>query len=214
MKTVSAILLAAGESKRMGEVNKLMLPVDGVSLLRRTAQALLNADLVEVVVVLGHEPEMSKAMLAGLPVRWIVNEHYQDGQMSSVHCGLAALKEASDGVMVSLADQPLIESNDIARLIDAFRYHCPTTVLVPTYHGQRGNPIILAREHCQSILQGEPNLGCKRFIEKHPEWVTSFEMDNDHVIFDLDTPEDFIVLQQRLQAEQSNMTKSQAVKEV
>ncbi len=214
MNSASAILLAAGESRRMGGTNKLGLPVHGVPLLRRTVMTLLGARLKEIVVVLGHEQETARSLLADLPLRLVVNEHYHDGQMSSVHCGLAALQAPCDGVMVCLSDQPLLETADIDRLIDAFLHRCSSAVLVPTYRGQRGNPIILARQHCQSILDGDRNLGCKHFIEESPELVTVLEMDNDHVVFDLDSPADYKVLQSRLNAERRKVANTEAVHEV
>lgn len=194
---VSAILLAAGESRRMGQVNKLALSVDGVPLVRRVLQTLLQAQLREVVVVVGHEQHSVRGLLAGIPVRIVSNDRYREGQMTSVHCGMQALEEACDGVMVCLSDQALLEPGDIKLLVDHFLSK-PAAVLVPTYRGQRGNPIILASRHRADILDGDRNLGCRRFIEKNPELVTTLAFDNDHVVFDLDTPEDYARLQLRL----------------
>ena len=196
--SVCAILLAAGESRRMGQYNKLALPVAGeVPLLQRTAQTLSASRLDEVVVVLGHEQERARELLAGLPVRIVVNERYQEGQMTSVYRGMQALQKPCDGVMVCLSDQPLLETHDINLLVDYF-LNRPAAILVPTYCGQRGNPIIIAARHREDILKGERNLGCKRFIEKNPELVTTMEFANDHVVFDLDTAEDYARLQSRL----------------
>ncbi|MCG6967890.1 MAG: nucleotidyltransferase family protein [Chromatiaceae bacterium] len=197
MTAVSAILLAAGESRRMGAVNKLALPVRGRPLLRRTAELLVQADMREVVAVVGHEHQTARELLQGLPLRIVHNEVYREGQMSSVHCGMAALQQACDTLLVCLADLPLLELEDIERLTAAFA-DCPTSILVPTYRGERGNPILLAYAHRQQILAGERNLGCKRLIEKNPELVTGVEMDTDHVVFDLDTPDAYIQLQLRL----------------
>jgi molybdenum cofactor cytidylyltransferase len=193
----SAILLAAGESRRMGEVNKLTLPVAGEPLLLRTARTLLRAGLQEVVVVLGHQRHLVEPLLRDLPLHVVCNDDYRDGQMTSVHCGLAAMRQACDAVLVCLADLPLLEVADLRRLADAF-VDCPTSVLVPTYRGARGNPIVLAYEHREQILAGDRNLGCRRLVEKHPELVTALEMDSDHVVFDLDTPEAYQELQRRL----------------
>jgi len=194
MSMVSAILLAAGESRRMGEINKLELQVDGVSLLRRTAETLLASNLKEIVVVLGHEAEKTRAILEGLPLNFVENEAYREGQMTSVYKGLLSLSKVCDGVMICLSDQPLLQADDINVLIEAFGqidHGSHGSILVPTYQGQRGNPIIFDYEHRQGILNGERNLGCKKLIEKNPEQVSSFEMANDHVVIDLDTPEQY-----------------------
>lgn len=199
MRRVSAILLAAGESRRMGAHNKLTLTVAGVPLLRRATGILLNSSLHEVVVVIGYEQHTARALLEDLPVRIIHNTHYREGQMTSVHRGMAALTELCDGVMVCLCDQPLLEARDIDRMIDAFLHHCPTSVLVPTWRGRRGNPIILDYRHRKAILGGHRNLGCRKLVENNPSLVTPLEMDNDHVVFDLDTPADYQRLLQRLE---------------
>lgn len=191
---IAAVLLAAGESRRMGEINKLELRVGGDPLLRRMAKTLLASKVNEVVVVTGHEPTTSEALLQDLKLHIVHNENYTEGQMTSVYKGLGALSQACDGVMICLSDQPLLEVEDIDYLIDAFALRQHGSVLVPTFKGQRGNPIILAAEHCESILDGERNLGCKRFIEKNPELVATVEMPDNHVVVDLDTPDDYAAL--------------------
>jgi molybdenum cofactor cytidylyltransferase len=201
MIKVSAILLAAGESRRMGALNKLALTVGGVPLLRRTALTLLASGLREVVTVLGHEAEAMRGLLAGLPLRLIENPHYREGQMSSVHCGIGALTGPCDGVMICLADQPLLTPADIDMLIEAFA-RCPRGgVLVPTYAGRRGNPVVLDYAQRAAILAGERNLGCRHLIERRPELVTTCAMPDNHVVFDLDTPGDYAALQERLAGE-------------
>ncbi len=202
MKQVSAILLAAGESRRMGGINKLGIPIGGVPLLRRTAHSLIQSKLGEIVAVVGHEEEVARGFLDGLPLKIVANMRYREGQMSSVHCGLAALSAPCEGVMIFLSDQPLLETADIDDLVNRFLSEPGISVLVPSYRGQRGNPIILSYRHRQDILSGERNLGCKHFIEKNPALVTGLEMENDHVVFDLDTPEDLKQLQLRLQQKQ------------
>jgi len=199
MASFAAILLAAGESRRMGATNKLTLPVAGQPLLRRTAETLLNAGLQELVVVIGHQQQVSRELLQDLPLTIVYNDNYREGQMTSVHCGMAALQQACDAVLVCLADLPLMQVEDLHQLAEAFG-HCPTSVLVPTYRGERGNPIVLAYRHRQQILAGDRTLGCKRLIQKHPELVTALEMSNDRLVFDLDTPEAYQRLQQRLGA--------------
>jgi molybdenum cofactor cytidylyltransferase len=200
MGSVSAILLAAGESRRMGDRNKLALIVDGVPLIRRTARTLLASHLAEVVVVLGHEADRIRRLLDGLTLTLVENAHYREGQMTSVHAGLAALSRPCDGFMVCLADQPLLEPGDVDGLTQAFDERTRGSVLVPTFKGRRGNPVILACAHREAILSGNRKLGCRRFIDKNPDLVETVEWHNDHVVFDLDTPEDYHELSRRVGA--------------
>lgn len=206
MSGVSAILLAAGQSRRMGKLNKLTLPVAGVPLLRHVATTLLNSNLQEIVVVVGHESQTARDVLRDLPLTLVQNDRYQDGQMTSVYRGMEALSGSCGGVMVCLSDQPLLEVQDLNRLVNAFLHRCPTSVLVPSYQGRRGNPVIMAYEHRDAIVGGDRNLGCKKLIEKNPQLVTALEMDNDHVVFDLDTPADYQRLLGRLQPVNSAAT--------
>ena len=182
------MLLAAGESRRMGSINKLTLPVGGKALLRRTAEMLNRCDLVELVVVVGHEQQIALELLRGLQLRSVYNEEFRNGQMTSVYCGLAALEKPCDGVMICLCDQVLLDAEDIRRICRGFE-SCPTSIMVPVHKGKRGNPVVLDYAHRETILADRKNLGCKRLIEKNPELVTVLEMPNDHVLVDLDTPE-------------------------
>ena len=104
----------------MGGTNKLGLPIDGEPLLHRSARILVESRLSDVVVVLGHEAEEARRLLRGLEIRVVRHPGYAEGQMGSVHCGLATLTAAVDGIMICLADQPLLTSQDIDVLIDAF----------------------------------------------------------------------------------------------
>jgi molybdenum cofactor cytidylyltransferase len=120
--------------------------------------------------------------------------------MTSVHAGLAALSGPCAGVVVCLADQPLLEPEDIRRVTEAFA-GSDRPVLVPTHRGVRGNPIVLSWPQREEILAGQRKLGCRHFIEQHLALVSTVEMPNDHVLFDLDTPEDYRILQVRLGAQ-------------
>ena len=126
-----------------------------------------------------------------MPLRVVANAEYAEGQMNSVHCGLAALDGVYDGVLIALADQPLIETVDIDRIVAGFARRERGSVLVPVHEGKRGNPIVLAWEHRERILAGERNLGCRRLIERSPELVTTLEFEHARVTTDLDTPEDY-----------------------
>lgn len=196
-RTVAAIVLAAGESRRMGGRNKLTLDIGGEPLLRRTVRTLQASRLSELVVVLGHEAGAARALLEGLDVRTVVNERYTEGQMSSVHRGLEALTRPCDGVMICLSDQPLLTADDVDFLIDAFAARPDAAILVPVHQGRRGNPIILASSQREAILAGGRNLGCKHLIDRNPGLVTTVEAPSDHVVFDLDTPADYDSLQRQ-----------------
>ena len=114
-----------------------------------------------------------------------------------MYCGLAALEKPCTGVMICLSDQVLLNVEDIKHIRRGFD-RCPTSIMVPVYKGARGNPVVLDYGHRQTILADKRNLGCRRLIEKNPELVTVLEMPNDHVLVDIDTPEAYAALRQRL----------------
>jgi molybdenum cofactor cytidylyltransferase len=111
--------------------------------------------------------------------------------MTSVRTGLSALELDSDGVMVCLSDQPALTRDDFALLAGAFAAKAHPRVLVPTFDGVRGNPIVLARATLEDILARGGNFGCQQFVAKNADIVATFEMPNDHVLVDIDRPEDY-----------------------
>jgi CTP:molybdopterin cytidylyltransferase MocA len=196
--SVGAVLLAAGESRRMEGVNKLLLELNGVPLVKRSLFALSGSGIDELVIVLGHDADRIEPLLADFPVRIVRNEDYAAGQMSSVHAGLVALAGDFDAIIIALADQPLLNAQDVTALIGAFKKRERGSVVVPTFEAARGNPIILAGDLRTRILDSGLDLGCRHLIESHPELVSTFQAANDHYTFDLDTREDLERLEARL----------------
>jgi molybdenum cofactor cytidylyltransferase len=117
--------------------------------------------------------------------------------MTSVHAGLGALGGPAAGVMICLADQPLLTPADVDALIAAFAGRGEKSIVVPVFEGRRGNPIVLAREHRGAILETNRNLGCKHLVKRNPELVLSVEWANDHVVRDLDSEDDVRALEAR-----------------
>lgn len=192
---LSAVVLAAGLSRRMGSKNKLLLPFGGAPLVRRVVSTIILLPFVEVVVATGHEAEAVEVALEGLPVRVVRNPSYEEGQMTTVRAALSGLTFSSEGVMVCLGDQPALTTDDLALVAEAF-VSSPAEVLVPTFGGARGNPIVLPRASLETILARGGNFGCRQFVAKNADLVRTFEMPNDHVLVDVDRPEDYAALQQ------------------
>ena len=186
------ILLAAGESRRMGVPNKLLLEIGGVPLVRRTTEALAAIPDADVTVVLGHEADEIRAALTVMPVGFTMNDDHATGQMSSVHTGLAAVGKGCC-FLIAPADMPRLTTLDCLLLLDAHDEAPEGRVTVP-YRAlagarQRGNPVILSASAAQSVLDGGINLGCRGLLDSEPDLLHAFETDRDGFFFDLDTPD-------------------------
>ena len=187
----AAVILAAGLSARMGDRPKLLLDVGGAPMIRRTAENVLAFEPVETLVVTGHRSEEIEAALEGLPVRFVHNPRYAEGQPTSVAAGVSALATPCDAVMVVLGDQPLVTAPHLRSLVSAFCERGEASILVPFHAGQRGNPVVIEARHIPAMMGGEVNLGCRRLIETHPDEVCTVDMGTDVFTFDCDTPEDY-----------------------
>ena len=193
--TVGAVLLAAGAGSRMGGKPKSLLELGGVPLVMRQLIALSGAGVDEVVVVLGHHAPVIEAAIGQFPITLVHNPSPDDGQASSVRLGLQALSPRLDAVMVALADQPLIDAQDITALISAFRKRGDKAMVVPRVTAADGstapgNPVIFDAALREQWLAGSADLTCRNWREKHPDRVHWLETDNRHYRIDIDTPED------------------------
>jgi CTP:molybdopterin cytidylyltransferase MocA/xanthine/CO dehydrogenase XdhC/CoxF family maturation factor len=187
----SAVVLAAGLSRRMGARNKLLLPMRGQPMIRRVLDNVLAAGFVEVVAVLGHQADEVRSALEPLGVRLVMNERFESGQVSSVRAGLGALEQPVDAVLVCLGDQPLLETADLLALQAAYRERPHGSILIPVRGEQRGNPVIVDWQSARDTLERGLNFGCRHFIEENPERVYRWPASSDHFVRDVDEPADY-----------------------
>ncbi|MEJ8824316.1 nucleotidyltransferase family protein [Variovorax humicola] len=193
--TVGAVLLAAGAGSRMGGRPKALLELGGVPLVLRQLIALSGAGVDEVAVVLGHHADAVEVAVRSFPITLVRNPNPDDGQPSSVRIGLQALSPKLDAVMVALADQPLIDAQDVIDLIGAFKKRGDAAMVVPRVRQEDGstapgNPVIFDAALREEWLAGDANLACRRWRQSHPERVRWFDTDNRRYRIDIDTPED------------------------
>ena len=195
---VGAVLLAAGSASRMGKRPKCLLELGGVPLIRRQLIALTGAGVEELVLVLGHYAVRIEAAIKEFPLTRVYNPQPDAGQVSSLRLGLAALSPKLDAVLVALADQPLINAQDITDLIAAYKNRPATAQVVqPTVAGLPGNPVVFSAGVRQQILAGAAHLGCRQWQAAHPEQVHPWLTSNSHYRVDVDTPQDMQALASR-----------------
>jgi molybdenum cofactor cytidylyltransferase len=189
MLKISAILLGAGESKRMGK-NKLFLSWGKRTILDHCLQALLRSMVKEVVIVLNDQMKELDHRLDKKKVKVVVNPDYKNGMSTSIRCGLKALDPNSDGILIALGDQPFIKTRTINALIGAFG-RAEGKIIVPSFRGRRGHPVIFHRKYEEELLRLRGDAGGKTIMMKHPEDVRIIPVKSEGVIRDIDTWEDY-----------------------
>ena len=185
---VAGLVLAAGQSRRMGGPNKLVAEIKGKPLARIVTEHVLNSHADPVVVVTGHQPERMREALAGLNVQWTHNPDYDDGLSTSLKAGIAALPAEVDAVVVCLADMPRVNADLINRLIASYDPEKSALIVVPTFNGKRGNPVLWSRRFFQQLMGVEGDVGAKHLIGDNQEGVIEVAVDNADIFFDVDTP--------------------------
>jgi molybdenum cofactor cytidylyltransferase len=188
---IAALILAAGQSRRMGRINKLLAEVDGGVMVARTADAVLESEADPVIVVLGHEGDRVREALGGRAVSFTENPDYATGLASSLKRGIAALPDGVDGVVVCLGDMPRVTPDHLNALIAAFDPANGRGICVPTFNGKRGNPVLWDRRYLADMDDVAGDVGARHLIGAHEDAVFEVEMPDGGVLYDLDTPEAF-----------------------
>jgi molybdenum cofactor cytidylyltransferase len=173
---VAAIVLAAGQSRRMEGGAKQMATLGGKPLVRIAVEAALASRARPVRVVVGHLAEKVRSALAGLPVEVVENPRYADGLATSLRAGLAALPADVDAALVLLADMPEIDAGMIDRLIDAFDPRAGALIVVPTVAGKRGNPVLWSSRFFADLMAVAGDTGGRRLIGANADAVAEVEL--------------------------------------
>lgn len=186
---ISALLLAAGESQRMGRPKQL-LPLGESTLIEVALENLLRSRLQEVIVVLGFMAEEIRPRVETKGVRVAVNPHYKEGMASSLRVGLEALDPRAGGILVALADQPFIPPEVIDRLIEAFQ-RTSKGIVVPVFQGRRGHPVIFHRRYEEELRCLSGDQGGRELLQRKPGELLEVDVDCPGVLQDIDTLEDY-----------------------
>ncbi len=187
-RTVAAVVLAAGRSRRMAPLNKLLIAdSQGVPMVARVVDNVLASHARPVIVVTGHERDRVEEALAGRSVRFAHADDYGEGLSASLRTGLAALPPEVEGVVVCLGDMPLVSGPMLDRLIAAFDPEEGRAIVMPTFRGKQGNPMLWAREFLPEMLNITGDVGARHLVGKHADRMVEVEMADDAVLRDFDT---------------------------
>ena len=190
MGGIAALLLAAGESSRMGEL-KALLPWQGRTLLEHQLQVLLDSGASQVIVVLGHQADRLEPLIKNTPgVKCVLNRDYRQGKTTSIKAGLKALETPVDSILILAVDQP--RSAATVRIILEKHQKSRAAFTVPTYKGKGGHPTVFSGELLPELEDiSEATQGLKTVVRRHARDVQRVELDTEEVLLDLNTPEEY-----------------------
>lgn len=172
-----AVILAAGESRRMGEPKQL-LPFAGKPMIQCVIDALAAAD--ERLIVLGYRADEIAGKIHGATI--VKNPNWAAGMFTSVQAGLRALPAKTKCVLIALADQPKLHAKTVRTLLDKFT----SKILVPSFGGRQGHPLLLSARYVPEILAMDASLTLKHFLANHPDDLTRFVVEDEGVLVDID----------------------------
>ena len=186
---VAGIILAAGASRRMGSLNKLLAFIAGKPLVRHAVEAFVATSLSPIIVVIGYEADKVAAALEGLPVQLVVNPDHAAGQGSSVGAGVEAIDDKITDVMIGLGDMPLLPSTLLDFLIHAHIGHEEhlRNITIPVFEGQRGNPVLWGKTFFPELITLTGDRGGRQLLNEHTAAQNLVTCDHSSVLRDVDT---------------------------
>ena len=189
VRSVTGIILAAGEGSRMGRTKQL-LPFRGKTILDCVIDSALASTLDRVIVVLGHQADQLKPLLERAGVESVVNARYREGQSTSLKAGLQALSGETDAVLFLLGDQPLVTPALIDQILAAYR-ESSSPIVMPVHNGKRGNPVLFSRETFTGIQALNADCGARPLFQEYAERLQAVPVDDPAIHFDIDTEDDY-----------------------
>ena len=192
---ISAILLAAGQSRRMGQP-KLLLPWGNMKVLEHVIAVFADAGIEDILIITGGAREQIQGVILkcseNYPVRSVYNEDYESGEMlSSIQCGLRNLSEKTFGAaMIGLGDQPQVQESSVRVVRDAF-LRTGQPLIVPSYRMRRGHPWLVARPLWDKILEMSVAQTPRDFLHAHAKKIHYVDTESASILEDLDTPEEY-----------------------
>ncbi|CAN5900491.1 hypothetical protein BH20PSE1_BH20PSE1_22270 [soil metagenome] len=184
---VGAVVLAAGLSSRMAPASKLLMNLGDRPLIRHVAQTAIDTGLDPVTVVVGHDGDAIRAAVAGLPLRIVANDDYEEGVASSIRAGVRVIAAEVDAAVFLLGDMPLVAPRHLRSLLTAFTAEPDRSICIPTYRGKRGNPVLWSARHFPHLLALSGDQGARVLFREFDEQIVEVEMPDDGVLVDIDT---------------------------
>ncbi|MBE3109679.1 MAG: nucleotidyltransferase family protein [Acidobacteria bacterium] len=184
-----AVILAAGESRRMG-TQKLLLPFGETTVVGAVVGTALASRVDRVLVVLGADKDDVREELEPLGIDFAVNDNFAEGMLSSVQAGLRALPADAEAAVVMLGDQPFLPARVVDAVVEAFR-RSGKGIAIPAFLGRRGHPVLVDMKYRDTVLALDPADGLRRLMHAHPDDIIEAEVEDANILRDMDVPEDY-----------------------
>jgi len=186
---ISAILLAAGKSKRMGGENKLAKKIEGIPLIKHSVKNILASFIDELIIVLGHQKEIIEKLIdKNEKIKFVFNKNFESGMASSIKTGLNNLSEKTEAFFVCLGDMPMV-NHDIYNLLIKSKDN--KEIIVPTYKGQQGNPILFNKSMKEKVFDIKRDVGAKKILTLNKDKILSLEINDQSIVKGFNTQDDF-----------------------
>ena len=186
---ISAILLAAGQSKRMNGKNKLIKEIQGIPLIKLSVKNILASSIDELIIVLGHQKEIVEKLIdKNEKIKFVFNKDFESGMASSIKTGLNNLSEKTEAFFICLGDMPMVNQDVYNQLI---RSRNNKEIIVPTYKGQQGNPILFSKSMKSIIISIEGDIGAKKILEQNKDKILKVKIDDINITKDFNTKDNF-----------------------
>jgi len=187
---ISAILLAAGQSKRMVGENKLTKEIKGIPLIKLSVKNILASTIDELIVILGYQKEIIEKIIdKNERIKFVFNGNFENGMASSIKTGLSNLSEKTEAFFICLGDMPMVNSDIYNQLIQSKNNK---EIIVPTYKGQQGNPILFSKSIKEKIMTIQGDVGAKKILELNKNKILNVEVGDQSIRKDFNKKDDFI----------------------
>ncbi len=197
---IAAIVLAAGQSRRTGEKNKLLVELGDAPMISHVVRSAVDSDAYQVIVVTGHEAELVQKTLENYRAEIVFNPDYVSGMASSLRIGVQAVAEEMEGALILLGDMPLVSSTQINQLITEFDPTTERDIIVPCKDGRRGNPVLWSARYFQALKTLTGDTGGRGLIIENVANVRDVPVIDDALFTDFDTPDSLSYLHRLMES--------------
>jgi molybdenum cofactor cytidylyltransferase len=184
-----AMILAAGESRRMREA-KLLLPFRGKTIIETIIESVIRSKVDKILVVLGSDIEKIEEKIKSFPLEFAFNPDYRSGMLSSIQRGFKALPKDAQAVLIILGDQPSVSSKVINKIIAAYK-KTGKGIVLPVYKKERGHPVLIDTKYRQEVAKLSPKIGLRKLVYNRPDDILEVKVETSSVLRDIDDAEDY-----------------------